>query len=55
MTEFLQTVYTSMKHIKLTNLLLTATLLVSFGCVKETSQKILQMAGPQLENVTFLA
>lgn len=44
-----------MKHTKLTNSLLIITLLVAFGCVKESSQKILQMEGPQLENVTFLA
>lgn len=45
-----------MKHIKLTNSLLIITLLVAFGCVKESSQKISQMEGePQLENVTFLA
>ena len=44
-----------MKHIKLTNSLLIITLLVAAGCVKESSQKILQMEGPQLENVTFFA
>lgn len=44
-----------MKHIKLTNLLLTATLFVAFGCVKDSSQKVLQPENPQLENVTFLA
>ncbi len=44
-----------MKHIKLTNSLLIITLLVAAGCVKDSSQKVLQPENPQLENVTFLA